>query len=112
MPITKVIAKKDFLPIFKKGDKATIVPVLYEQDTLIRHELNGVFDENGNLVKFFEFDDLRLKKVQDKTWSIQKVCDPLYAPKGSYKDSYIELEDGKQYPSSLIRRYEDFFEKV
>jgi hypothetical protein len=43
---------------------------------------------------------------------IKKVFDKLYAPKGSYKSSYIEFADGRVYSSSLVRRYEDFFEKL
>jgi len=109
MPRTEVIAKRDLSPIFKKGDKATIVPVLYEEDTLIRDEIHGVFKKDGGFVKIFEMADLRRNL---EGLEIKKMHDKLYAPKGSYKSSYIELADGRQYPSSLVRRYEDFFEKV
>jgi len=109
MPRTEVIAKRDLSPIFKKGDKATIVPVLYEEDTLIRNEIYGIFKKSGELVKIFEMTDTR-KNFKD--CEIKKMHDKLYAPKGSYKSSYIELADGRQYPSSLVRRYEDFFDKV
>ncbi len=109
MPRTEVIAKRDLSPIFKKGDKATIVPVLYEEDTLIRNEIHGFFNESGKLVKIAEKSDL---SKNFKGLELKKMHDKLYAPKGSYKSSYIELEDGRQYPSSLVRVYEDFFEKV
>lgn len=108
MPRTKVIAKKDLLPFFKKGDKVTIVPILYEEDTLIRNEIYGVFKDDV-LIKFFEKADY---SRCGKDLEIKKVEEKLYAPKGSYKDSVIEIEDGRQYPSSLVRRYEDYFEKV
>jgi len=105
MPITNVVAKKDLLPVFKIGDKAKIVPILYEEDTVICNEIYGVF-ENGELVKFAEAWD------HGKGKDIRLVFDKAIAPKGSYKDSYIELEDGRQYPSSLVRRYEDYFDKI
>lgn len=109
MPRTEVIAKRDLYPIFKKGDKATIVPVLYEEDTLIHNEIHGIFNANGDFVKIFEMTDI---KRNFEGCEIKKMHEKLYAPKGSYKSSYIELEDGRQYPSSLVRRYKDFFEKV
>jgi len=109
MPRTEVIAKKDLHPVFKKGDKATIVPVLYEEDTLIRNEIWGVFKKSGELVKFLEMTD---SKRNFDDCEIKKVFDKLYAPKGSYKSSYIEFADGRVYSSSLVRRYEDFFEKL
>lgn len=110
MPRTEVIAKRDLSPFFNKGDKATIVPVLYEEDTLICNELKGVFNKDGKLVKYFEMIDLKRKHLQGM--EIRTIFDKVYAPKGSYKDSYIQLADGRQYPSSLVRRYEDFFDKV
>jgi len=102
MPRTKVIAKKDLLPYFKKGDKVTIVPILYDEDTVIVNELHGLF-KNGNLVW-----------INGSNWNggLEKIADPQYAPKGSYKDSYIELEDGRQYPNSIVRRYDDYFDKI
>lgn len=110
MPRTEVIAKKDLSPFFNKGDKATIVPVLYEEDTLICNEIRGIFDKSGKLIKYFELTDLGKKHLEGM--DIRVIFDKAYAPKGSYKDSYIELADGRQYPSSLVRRYEDFFDKV
>lgn len=106
MPRTEVIAKKDFLPFFKKGDKASIVPVLYEQDTMIVNELFGVF-RDGVMYKIAELRDFTIPNMV-----IKKISDPVYALKDSYKDSYIELADGRQYPSSLIRDYNDFFKKI
>ena len=106
MPRTEAIAKKDLEPFFKKGDKITIVPILYEEDTVIVNEIYSVF--NGEkLVKFFDPMDRKLNGL-----SIRKIFDKQYAPKGSYKDSYIELENGNKYPSSLVRDYNDFFEKI
>lgn len=113
MPRTKVIAKMDCLPFFRKGDEMTIIPVLHEQDTLIRDQINGVFDEEETMVKIYDaYTDSRLPKVVSGKWKVKKIFDPLYAPKGSYKDSYIETSEGNQYPSSLFGRYEDFFEKI
>jgi hypothetical protein len=107
MPETNCIAKKDFLPFFKKGDKITIVPILYEKDTCIVNAIHcEVKDEKIiRLVTLMEM----LKSPDSK---FQKLSDPVYAPKGSYKDSVIKLEDGRTYPSSLVRRYENYFEKV
>ncbi len=107
MPRVEAIAKRDMYPAFMKGDKVTIVPVLYEEDTLVRDEIHGIF-KGEKMIKIFEKNDLKHK------WEgceIRKIFDKVYAPKGSYKDSYIETANGT-YPSSLVRRYEDFFEKV
>ena len=109
MPRTKVIAKKDLLPYFKKGDKVTIVPILYDKDTIIVNEIHGLF-VNGVFRKIAERCDLQLSGRNG--YAVQKIADPLYAPKGSYKDSYIELEDGRQYPSSIVRSYNDYFDKI
>jgi len=108
MPQIKVIAKKDLHPIFKKGDKLTIIPILYESNTLLVNEVYGIFRDN-KLLRIAEKSDLTRKL---KYMEIKKIFDALYAPKGSYKDSIIELEDGRQYPSSLVRDYESYFEKV
>lgn len=105
MPVTNVIVKKNLLPILKVGDKCKIVPKYYEEDTVICNEIYGVF-ENDKFVKYAEVWDY------EKDKDIRLVSDKVVAPKGSYKDSYIELEDGKQYPSSLVRRYEDYFDKI
>jgi hypothetical protein len=109
MPKVKAIAKKDLMPFFKKGDKVTIVPVLYKKDTLICNKLYGVF-KDGIMVKIAEKWDFINPK--GKNVEIKEIADEQYALKGTYKDSYIELEDGRQYPSSLVRDYNDFFEKV
>ena len=61
------------------------------------------------LIKIFELTDL---KGDMKGLEVKRISVKLYAPKGSYKESYIELENGSQYPSSLVRRYEDYFDKV
>lgn len=108
MPRTKVIAKRDLLPFFKKGDEATIVPVFYEKDTVIVNKIYGLF-KDGNFITLCgqRTLDNSLRGVETRLVSNEQI-----APKGSYKDSYIELKDGRQYPSSLVRRYEDFFEKV
>lgn len=109
MPRTECIAKKDFEPLFKKGDKVTVVPVLYEEDTQLHGEIFGVFTEKGELYKIAEPIDILKRKGRPE---LRKISEPLIAPKGSYKDSYIELEDGRQYPGSYFRRYEDYFEKI
>src|SRR5690349_14791039 len=113
MPRTDAIAKKDFPGIFKKGETVTIISILYEEDTLIRHQLNGVFDNNGYMVKIYDpYTDGRLKKFTTGEWVVKKISDPLYAPKSSFKRCYIELEDGRQYPSEHFRNFADFFEKI
>jgi hypothetical protein len=107
MPNVDVIAIKDLLPLFRVGDNVTIVPVLYEEDTLIRNEIFAVFKDNEFVKIADKFDWNRNLKI----FEIRKIHDKLFAPKGSYKDSYIVLENGCVYPSSLIRRYEDYFIK-
>jgi len=108
MPKVKAIAKKDCLPYFKKGDEITIIPILYEKDTLIVNEIHGIFKDNV-FVKIFEMIDL---KRNMKGLEVKKIAEPLYAPKGSYKDSVIVNAIGVRYPSSIVRCYKDYFEKV
>jgi hypothetical protein len=107
MPNVDVIVIKDLLPLFKVGDNVTIVPVLYEVDTLIRNEIYAVFKDNVMVKIADKFDWNRNLNI----FEIRKISDKLYAPKGSYKDSHIVLENGCVYPSSLIKRYEDYFIK-
>jgi hypothetical protein len=109
MPIVEVIAKKDLLPFFSKGQKAKIVPVLYEEDTLLVNEIYGAFEGDKFIRMLAQPSDILKEKAGDK---IKKIFEPVYALKGSYKDSYIELEDGRQYPSSIVRDYNDYFEKI
>lgn len=113
MPRTEVITKRDFPGIFNKGDRVTIVPILYKQDTLIRHELYGVFNEKGAMIKIYDaYTDGRLKEIINGQHIVKKISDPLYAPKGSFERCYIELQDGRQYPSEHFRKFVDFFEKI
>jgi len=108
MPRTKIIAKRDAGSFFKKGDKATMVPILYEKDTVIRDEILGIFKDNV-LLKIFEDSDLKCDLTGGE---IRLMDDKLIAPKGSWKDSYIEMEDGREYPSSLFEPFLSFFEKA
>lgn len=109
MPQTKVIAIKDMLPFFKIGDKLTIVPILYEEDTVLVNEILGLFKDN-KLIKFFEKNDILRKDINEL--KIDLIYDKVIAHKGTYKDSYIELEDGRQYPSSLVCNYKIYFKKI
>ena len=108
MPRTKVIAKKDLLPVFKKGDELTIVPTYYEKDTVVVNEIYGVY-KGETLVKLFEKADLNRNMTG---LEIKLLGEKVIAKKGSCSGSCIELKDGTRYPSSLVRRYENYFEKV
>lgn len=108
MPTVNVIAKKDFYPLFKKGDKLQVVPVLYEKDVLLVNKIYGVFVD-GVLTRFY---DPGAHNMYPKNAKIIQIFDEVYAPKGSYKDSFIRLEDGREYPGSHFRDYNDYFEKV
>ncbi len=110
MPNTSAIAIKDLLPFFKVGDKVTIIPILYKKDTLLVNELWGIFKED-KFVKLFGKRDLVFYKDK-KDVEVRKMFDEVYAPKGSYKDSVIKLKDGSRYPSTLVRDYNKYFEKV
>jgi hypothetical protein len=110
MPNTPAIAKRDFLPFFEEGDWVTIIPILYKKDTLLVKELWGVFKEN-KLVKTIGANEVS-KHSNKKGIEVRKMYDEVWAAKGSYKDSVIELEDGSRYPSSLVRDYKKYFEKV
>jgi len=50
--------------------------------------------------------------LKSPLFTIKKISEKLYAKKGTYKTSYIEVEDGRRYPSSIVRSYQDYFEKV
>lgn len=105
--MVNVIAKKGLSPFFRKGDKVSIIPVLYENDVILHDDIYGLF-KNGKLIQI-------LTKAQHKPqdgFEILLVYPKLIAKKGTYKDSYIRLKDGREYPSSLVRSYEEFFEKI
>ena len=107
MPNTKVIAKKDLLPFFKVGDLAMIVPILHEEDWVAHEAIYGLFKDD-KLIKH-----LRFNQINDMNRDyVKMIHDRVVIPKGSYKDSYIELEDGRSYPSSIVRRFEDYFDKI
>jgi hypothetical protein len=108
MPVINAIAKKDNLPYFKKGEKIKVIPILYKKDTLIVNEIYGLFKDDV-FIKIFEKMDL---KGNMKGLKVIKIADKSYAPKGSYKDSVIENAIGNRYPSSIVRSYQDYFEKV
>lgn len=106
MPTVKVIAKRDLIPVFKKGDKLTIEPILYEEDTQLTKPVYGIV-KDSKIVGIYSL-DYKLKEGED----IKLIFDAVFAKKGSYKDSRIITEDGIAYPSSLVRNYKDFFTKV
>ncbi len=101
------IAKKDFPPFFKIGDKVQIIVILYKEDTLIRNEIYELFDNNG-IPRGFN----NPKNGVPKGWEFRKVSDKLYAPKDSYKSSYIKLNDGREFPGTLIKNYSEYFDKL
>jgi len=108
MPVVNAIAKKDCLPYFKRGEKIRVIPILYKKDTLIVNELYGLFKDN-EFIKIFEKMDLN---GNTEGLEVIKIAEKLYAPKGSYKDSVIENANGIRYPSSIVRSFQDYFEKV
>lgn len=118
MPKTEAIAKRDYLPYFKKGEKITVVPVLYEEDTLIRNSLKVLCDKKGVQLRHFneamEFPHEIFKKYRSGEYVSKEAFPALYAPKGSYKDSYIITADGREYPSTILNSipYQDIFEKI
>ena len=107
----KCISKKDISSIIKKGDTITIVTTLYKKDTLLVKAINGVFNKEGKLVRYFSKIDLLLD-LKKEGLTIEEISPPVYSPKGSYKSSVIKLENGETYPSSLVRSYQDSFEKI
>ncbi len=110
MPNTPVIATRDFLPLFMKGDTATIVPVLYEEDTQVGGEVRGVFRvDTGELVRIWE---QRFAGHEFAGCEIRTIHPAVIAPKGSYKSSFIRLSDGREYPGTLVRHYDTYFEKI
>ena len=111
MPVTNAIAKVDFLPFFKKGEKITVVPILYQEDTMIVRQMNGLFDATGKLVRLAP--NSEVEKLENGC-EIKKVCDAIYALKGSYKDSYFITENGFEHPSSQLgfKTYKDVLKKV
>ena len=102
---------------------------LSETNTETKDALVQAIGVLENLVQEFasikeEFNTLKIAKEEAvaKVEEFEKVgeeinvnnifCD-IFNPKfQSNKDSVIEIEDGRQYPSSIVRRYEDYFEKV
>lgn len=107
MPRTKVTAKKDFAPLFKVGDKLTIVPNLYEEDTLLHRDVYGVF-KGEELVRIGGI----LTDKEVKSGCVVNLMWPaLYAPKGSFESCSIELADGTKYPGTLIRDFSQYFVK-
>ena len=77
---------------------------------MIHDDIYGVF-ENGIFVRIFDLDMERHRGTKGKL-DVRIVYPKHYHPKGSFKDSYIEMEDGRQYPSSITRSYQDYFEKL
>ena len=106
----EVIAKKDFYPLFKKGDKLAIVPILYEENTILVPKMFRIFKNKHHFTLCVE-SELILYPISEG-FKLEGFSSEVIAKKGSWKDSYIELEDGSQYPSCHFRSYKDFFEKI
>jgi hypothetical protein len=111
MPIINTKAKVDCLPFFKKGEKVIVIPILYEEDTMIVRQMNGLFNEEGVFLRYAP--NMDVEKFEDGR-EIRKVHDAVYAPEGSYKDSYFITENGFEHPSSHLgfKKYQDVLEKI
>lgn len=110
MPRTKAKFKKNF-KIFKKGQVVTIVPTLYDKDTLIVQGYILFKDEKGKFNRISEKDINKLTEEQQKRLL---TIPSTIASKGSYKDAYIQTSSRKQYPISCIVPFtcDEMFEKL
>jgi len=115
----QIRAKKTFKnleDIFKKGDVLTLNVKTYEEDTLICNALYGGKHPQLGIILVPSTKILDNSKLPEGVW---KFCDPVYAPKGSYKSSTITTADGRTYSTSIISQFigysnkmSDIFEKV
>lgn len=115
----KIKAKRTFenlKDIFQAGDVLTLNVKKYEEDTLICNALYGIKHPVFGIVLIPSKQIVEPSKLKEGVW---KFCDPLYAPKGSYKSSTITTADGRTYSTSIIsqfigysHRLSDIFEKL
>lgn len=115
----QIRAKKTFKnleDIFKAGDILTLNVKKYEEDTVICNALYGFKDHNYGIILRQSKKVVEQSELPKGFW---KFCDPVYAPKGSYKSSTITTADGRTYSTSIIsqfigysHRMSDIFEKV
>lgn len=123
-----VIAKRGMFGLYKEGDKLTLRPVLYNQDTKLHNGMAMVHKKDGttfkNGVKHFfvalpnELIDkpvgTTLEHPKDPEIILTKVFDVVIAPKGSYKSMWLILPDGGSVPMSRFGTIpiSDLFEKI
>lgn len=106
---------KNLEDIFKEGDILTLNVKKYEEDTVICNALYGFKHPTFGIILRPSKEVIEHSKLKEGVW---KFCDPVVAPKGSYKSSTITTADGRTYDSSTITRaigyipLKDIFEKV
>ena len=99
----EVIVKKSYPqldPMFKVGDKLTIVANRYKEDTILVNAIHGVFD--GEKMLGF-YDPVNHYNYESNGYTVKKIHDPIVAKKGVHiKDYTIVTEDGREYPDSNL----------
>ena len=106
---------KNLEDIFKEGDVLTLNVKKYEEDTVICNALYGFKHPSLGIILMPSKQIVEHSKLKEGVW---KFCDPVVAPKGSFKEWGITTSDGRIYDSSTIRNaigyipLKNIFEKV
>ena len=91
MPETKVECIKDFIDLIKVGDKATVIPIPYDKDTILVREGRK-----------------NVGTPEEYIWLPEVV-----AKKGTYKSSFVRLENGREIPGDFFNSgYGKWFKKI
>ena len=91
MPETRVECIRELPLRIKVGEKATVIPVPYEKDTILVRE--GKRNEGT---------------PEEYVWLPEVV-----AKKGTYKSSFVRKDDGSEIPGEFFHGgYEKWFKKI
>jgi len=112
MPETRAIAKRDYPGYFKKGDEVTVIPVLFEKDTLIHGEIYAKMKDDGTPFAFTG--SWKPKQEQIDSGEFSLIHPAHYHRKGTYKECVIKLPDNRIVSGSILgyKKLEEVFEKI
>jgi len=106
--------------IFKEGDTLYVQSILYDKPHLLHNGMacyyrEGKEDESKLGPMCSGLKNKAIDEVVDlgNGQKAFKSCDAHFAPVGSYKDSILITEDGREYCCDFLRMpFKDIFEKI
>lgn len=116
--------------MFDIGTEVEMINVPYEEDTILVYGIAVLTIGNETIIRIkhdgkkefpdaseFEYvkNNFTKEQIESAEWSVLE--EPTIAKKGSFKDLYFKLPDGRVYDTDIIYRFTgktfpEFFEKI